>query len=260
MLGSKTLDALHRHVGEFVSADLPRPGVQAPPPTRLRIVGRSVFPFLGEGSFTPTGLGVGAEVTEAALGGHGMAPINFVLIRVAPGPNRAAAIRNVRTAFEHAHLCGLYNQCAISTTIRPTDVINYARIRSTPLVLAAVLAILAIGVLANLLVSSIRRRRRDFAILKTLGFRRRQISAAVAWQATTVVALALLVGLPVGTAAGRWVWSTFASNLGIVGDAHTPFVAFLVMIPAALVIANLIAAAPGLLASRLPASEVLRTE
>jgi ABC-type antimicrobial peptide transport system permease subunit len=259
-LGSKTLDALRLHVGEFVTAALPRPGLQAPPAKQMRIVGRSVFPFLGEGSFTPTGLGVGAEVTEDALGGHGKPPINFVLIRVAPGVDRGAEIRNVTTAFEQAHLCGDYNQCAISTTIRPTDVINYARVRSTPLALATVLAVLAIGVLANLLVSSIRRRRRDLAILKTLGFRRRQISAAVAWQATTVVTIALIIGLPVGTAAGRWVWSTFASNLGIPGDAHTPVVAFLVIIPSALLIANLIAAVPGLLASRLPASEVLRPD
>jgi ABC-type lipoprotein release transport system permease subunit len=259
-LGSKTLAALHRRVGDFVTAALPQPGPNAPPAKRLRIVGRAVFPFLGEGSFTPTGLGVGAEVTEDALGGHGQAPINFVLIRTVSGHDHAAAIRRVRAAFERAHLCGPYNQCAISTTIRPTDVLNYARIRNTPVALAAVLAILAVGVLANLLVSSIRRRRRDLAILKTLGFRRRQISAAVAWQASTVVVLALLIGLPLGTVAGRWVWSTFASNLGIPGDAHVPVLFFLVMIPTALVIGNLIAAAPGVLASRLPASEVLRSE
>ena len=129
---------------------------------------------------------------------------------------------SVTDALERAHLCTADNQCTVSTNIRPTDVLNYARIQRTPLVLAAVLALLAIGVLANLLVSSIRRRRHDIAILKTIGFRRRQVSAAVAWQATTVVGLALLVGLPVGVALGRWVWSTFATNLGIPVEPRTP--------------------------------------
>ena len=41
------------------------------------------------------------------------------------------------------------------------------------------------------LVSAVHRRRRDLALLKTLGFRRAQISATIAWQATTVAAAAI---------------------------------------------------------------------
>jgi hypothetical protein len=33
-----------------------------------RIVGRAVFPNFGQGSFTPTDLGEGAEITTAGLG------------------------------------------------------------------------------------------------------------------------------------------------------------------------------------------------
>ena len=45
--------------------------------------------------------------------------------------------------------------------------------------------VLAVAALGHTLVSSIRRRRRDLATLKTLGFTRGQVSATVAWQATT---------------------------------------------------------------------------
>ena len=121
------------------------------------------------------------------------------------------------------------------------------------------LALLATGVITNILVSSIRRRRRDLAILKTLGFARHQISAAVAWQATTLVALALLIGLPLGAALGREVWASFATNVGVPRNPHTPLHAFVIAIPVALTIGNVIAAIPGILARRVPPAEVLRT-
>ena len=143
---------------------------------------------------------------------------------------------------------------------RPVDILNYSRIQSTPLALAALLGLLALATVAHLLVTSIRRRRRDFAVLKTLGFVRRQVSAAVAWQATSLVALALLIGLPVGIAAGRWVWQLFAGQLGVPTEPRVPVSAVILAIPAALVVANLLAAGPGWVAGRLKPAPVLRTE
>src|SRR5205807_3638974 len=105
---------------------------------------------------------------------------------------------------------------------RPVDILNYSRVQGTPLALAGLLAVLAVATVAHLLVTSIRRRRRDLAVLKTLGFVRRQVSAAVAWQATTLVVLALLVGLPAGVAAGRWLWQVFAGRTGIAPDPRVP--------------------------------------
>jgi len=64
-----------------------------------------------------------------------------------------------------------------------------------------VVALLAVGTVAHALVGSVRR---DMAILKALGFVRGQVSAMVAWQATTFALVALLAGLPLGVAAGRW--------------------------------------------------------
>ena len=143
---------------------------------------------------------------------------------------------------------------------RPGDLENYARVRGTPLLLASLLAVMAFAALANTLVSSIRRRRRDLAILKTLGFFGRQVSATTAWQATTLAAAALLVGLPLGVAAGRVAWLAFARQLGVADDVRTPVLPILLAVPVTVLMANLVAALPALAAARTRPAAVLRTE
>ena len=100
----------------------------------------------------------------------------------------------------------------------------------------------------------------DLAIFKTLGFTRRQVRHAIAWQATTIAAIALLIGLPTGIAGGRWAWRVFATQLGVLPEPAVPLPTILIAIPAALVLANLIAAAPARAAARTQPATVLRTE
>lgn len=124
----------------------------------------------------------------------------------------------------------------------------------------AVMALLAAGTLVHVLVSAVRRRRRDLAILKTLGFTRRQTRSTVAWQATVLTAIALVVAVPVGLATGRWVWSRFADDLGIVDEPRVAWLAVAILIPAALVLANAIAALPARSAARTQPARILRSE
>ncbi len=253
-LGTKTLARTHRRVGQTVMVAFPG-GTRRP----FRVVGRAVFPFFGQGSFTPTGLGDGAAALDPRpdlTGG-----LQFALVAMAPGPSRPDDIARLARNLEASGICPAGQGCHGAVTAqRPADVSNYARIKSTPLALAGVLAVLALATVIQYLVTSIRRRRRDLAVLKTLGFVRRQVSAAVAWQASIVVALALLVGLPLGVAAGRWVWLVFAARLGVAPEPQIPLLAVLVSIPVALVIANAVAAVPGWMAGRLRPAPVLRTE
>ena len=60
------------------------------------------------------------------------------------------------------------------------------------------LAALAVGTLTHVLLTGVRRRRRDLAVLKALGLTRAQLQGAVAWEATALAAAALLVGDPAG--------------------------------------------------------------
>ena len=72
--------------------------------------------------------------------------------------------------------------------------------------------------------------------------------------------IALLIGLPVGVAVGRWTWRAFAEQLGILPDPIFPLLAVLIAVLSALFLANLIAALPGRSAARTQAALVLRSE
>jgi len=89
---------------------------------------------------------------------------------------------------------------------------------------------------------------------------RGQVRLTVAWQSLFLSAAALLVGVPIGVAAGRWTWTTFADRVGVVPQARIPLLAVLIVIPAALVLANLVGVLPARSAARTQPAMVLRTE
>jgi len=86
------------------------------------------------------------------------------------------------------------------------------------------------------------------------------LSATVASQATTVAAVGLLAGVPLGLGAGRFIYNLFADNLGVVSDVVTPVGITVLVVPAAIVLANLVAALPGWTAARTRPALVLRAE
>jgi ABC-type antimicrobial peptide transport system permease subunit len=129
-----------------------------------------------------------------------------------------------------------------------------------PLVLAGLLAFLAVASATHALFVTIRRRRRDLAVLKTLGFTRRQVSSSIAWQATTIGLAALVIGIPLGLVLGRVGWTLLANELGAVAEPIWPVGAALLAVPVTLVFVNLLAYFPGRLAARTRPAAVLRSE
>ena len=125
---------------------------------------------------------------------------------------------------------------------------------------AGLLGLLAVAALASTVATSVRRRRRDLAMLKVLGFVRSQVWATVAWQSSTLAVVAGLLGLPLGIAAGRRAWDVFADRLGVPPQPVTPLVAIAVLVPVLLVLANVVAAVPGRVAARMRPADALRTE
>lgn len=241
-LGTKTLRDLHRSVGDTVRAEAADGSA-----IRLRIVGRTVLPALDLNA--TLGIGTGAALTLEGLRtlDPGAEP-SFFVVDLAPR-SRAEPVR--RRYGDVASLLGAQ---------LPGDISSYEKVRGTPLVLTGVLALLGIGVLVHGLVTSVNRRRRDLAVLKAVGFSRRQVSATVAWHATTVALVAVALGTVLGTAAGRAVWTRFAGNLGSSAGATIPALALALLALATIVIANLVSALPARTAARTAPALVLRAE
>jgi hypothetical protein len=82
--------------------------------------------------------------------------------------------------------------------------------------------------------------------------------AAVAWQASVILVVATLIGVPLGVAAGHWEWGAFATSLGAVPVTVVPVPALLAGFGVLLVAGNLLAAGPGAVAARTPPAAVLR--
>ena len=130
---------------------------------------------------------------------------------------------------------------------------------SLPLQLSILFGFAAFATLVHVLLTSVRRRRRDLAILQTLGFKRRQVAATVAWQSLILASLALAFGVPLGMLLGRLGWSAFAYRLGVVNEpVLSPY--SILVIPITLVAALLVSLGPGLVARRVKPAAVLKAE
>jgi predicted lysophospholipase L1 biosynthesis ABC-type transport system permease subunit len=254
-LGASTMRATHAAIGRTVDVVLDQ-AQGHPMPVRMRVVGTVIVP---PNPFLATRLGEGAAITvpgylridPSATEQSRSLPF---LVRFAPGVSRDAGLAAVMNDMR-----GLPNPFIVASE-RPGNVTSLARIADVPVLLSGLLALVAIGTFAHTLVSFTIRRRRDLAILKTLGFVPPQLRSAVAWQATTLAAIALLIGLPSGIAGGRWGWRLFAGQLGVLPDPVVPLAAIFVAVPTALALANLVAALPGRAAARTQPATVLRDE
>ncbi len=239
LLASKTMEGLGVGIGDELVA---RHGSRS---ERLRVVGRGVIPEIAE-----LRLGHGAYLTLQGLRRIVPdAPRNAFFVRFSPTADPARANERLSSRFG-----------PLPTPVKPQDLANLSRVGGTPFAISALMATLALATLAHVLVVTIRRRRRDFAVLVSLGFVKGQITRAVAWQATTVAAFALPVGIPLGVAAGRWIWRVFADGLGVAPGPVLPIRPLLLIVPVTLVVANAVAAIPGLLAARLQPATALATE
>lgn len=96
--------------------------------------------------------------------------------------------------------------------------------------------------------------------LKTLGLVRRELTRVVVWQAATVVAAGIVVGVPLSIALGRFLWTLFATQLDVVPSPVVPALDVLLIAAGALVAAVVVALALGRAAARTPAAALLRAE
>jgi putative ABC transport system permease protein len=142
----------------------------------------------------------------------------------------------------------------------PSDIAALRRLRATPIVLAALLVILIAATVVHALVLAIRRRRHDVAVLQCVGMRPGQIVRSSLWQATTIAALAVVVGVPVGVIVGRWSWTVLADVLGVFQQPTVPVSIVVAVAVAVLVAVNVAGILPGWRSSHRHPALALRTE
>ena len=214
VLGAATLAGLHKHVGDTVMAS----GLSTKP-VRLRIVGTATMPTVGgSGTSLHAEMGTGAllsyKLIPAAsrneLGNLPTGP-NAIFVRFRSDVNRSDALRALNRIAMKLSLPTNYG-VEVRSVQRPAEIVNYRSMTTTPMYLGATLAVGAVSALALTLMTSVRRRQRDLALLKTLGFTRRQLAAVVAWQSTIAVSIGTIVGVPVGIVVGRALWDLFAAR------------------------------------------------
>jgi hypothetical protein len=264
VLGPSTLSQLHKHVGDTVEGSYATciggercPGAKTR--TKLRIVGTATMPAVGPSLGLHVSMGTGAIVSEAFIPRENrVAGVNAIFVRLRAGSNPATALtalRRVATSLSTSDV----SVSALSVQ-RPAEIVNYRSMGDTPVILGAALAVGAFAALALTLIASVRRRRRDLALLKVLGFRRRQLSAVVSWQATVAVVIGIVIGIPLGVSIGRALWDLFAREIDAVPHPTAPALAITLVAVGALILANAVALLPGLQAARTRTAVLLRDE
>jgi hypothetical protein len=217
--------------------------------SRMRVVGRGVL----AASFSSTArLGQGAVILHDDA--RRLAPgtqASDAVLRLAPGTDSGAFVDRLSRRL---------GELFVLPRREPLDIVDFGRVRGLPLILAGVLGALAAATLAHVLGSAVRRRRRDLAVLKTLGFVRSQVRTMVLAQALTYATIGLLVGLPLGVAAGRFAWNVFAERQGILSEVVVPVPALLLVIPGAAILCAALAVLPARRAAATRPATVLRTE
>ena len=262
VLGAETLGQLHKKVGDTVEV-----AYGTTSPKTLRIVGTETMPAIGvAGVSGHLSIGTGAEadyhlIPASVRNSFGNVPAgpNSVFVRLKPGANPTVAQRGLTRIANELGRPTNYGVTLVGVQ-RPAEIVNYRSMGSTPAILGFALASGAVVALGLTLVASVRRRRRDLAMLKTIGLTGRQLAECVAWQAAVAVGVGVVVGIPLGIVVGRWIWTLFADQIYAISQPTVPVGWMAVIGAGALVLAMLVALVPGRIAARTPAALLLRTE
>jgi len=261
VLGTATLTALHKHVGDTVTLSN---SITAP--TELRIVGTATMPTVGQAGALHTTMGTGAlldyHLIPASLRNAFKSPVagpEAIFVRVKPGANATAALQSLQRIAATPSVAA-DGQVSVLSVQHPAEIVNYRSMGTTPALLGAALAIGAVAALTLTLVASVRRRRRELALLKTLGFTRRDLAAVIAWQSTIAVSIGVVIGVPVGVLLGRSLWDFFARAIHAVPEPTVPGLTIALIAVGALALANLVAAIPALQAAHTPTAVLLHAE
>ena len=233
-LGARTMADEGLSIGE--SIEIQPATSRADNSSRVTIVGTTV---VNDNFGNNPGRG-GVVVPEWIERHAGEVTMDPYVVRLQPG----ADVEQFQRQLESVATAG------VSGPVRQGAIRNLERVGWVPFLLAVLVGVLAVASLAHALVLSVRRQRSQLAILKSLGFRRAQVRAAVACHASVLAGAAAIIGAPLGLIIGRWGWRVVADGLGVASPPVTPILAVITIVVGALLVANLVAAYPAWQAAR----------
>jgi ABC-type lipoprotein release transport system permease subunit len=247
-LGATTLDALGKQLGDSVRV---REDVKV---KRYRIVGQVVFPSPTSGDAQP--LADGAAITEAGAARLVPSEENLntnIVARFADGVDPAQLPKGRNGLVETKRL-----RAELSNV--PVEIARLQQVDALPTILGGLLALLATAAVGHAIVLGVRRRRRDLAVLRTLGFERSQVRTTVLCQASTHAVLGLLVGIPLGIVVGQRVWRAIADGLGVSAISSLSVLALLALAVATILVTTVIGGLVARAAIRTSPAMVFRSE
>jgi ABC-type lipoprotein release transport system permease subunit len=242
VVGPATADALGVGVGDVL-----RVGARD---EELRVVGTALFPSDVHAEFDE-GIWLAPEDYDTLVPAHDEVD-RYLVVRFDAGAEGAGltALESAVAPFQ-----GFGGPVEL-----PPELTNLREVLPLPKLLAVFLAVLALAALLHVLASTTRARAGEFAVLRALGLTRRSTRLIVNVQATAVFLIGLVLGAPLGVAAGRVAWSAVARRVPLQVSNPIALVALVLLVPATLLLAQLIALLPGRRVARLHPAEVLRAE
>jgi hypothetical protein len=240
-----TLHRLHLRVGDVV-----RVGAQR---RNLHVVGSALLPATSHTDYDESAWMTRAALDDVVPPGSPAADQieDWVLVRWKPGTDTAAALQR---------FSGLDPQYFVMPVELPAAVVSLGQLRVLPLALAIFFALLAAATVSHALVTTVRRRNRDLAILRAIGFTRRETRIAIGGQATLLAIGGLVLGIPLGILVGRAVWKQLAVSFPVIYVPPLALVGVLLIVPVAIVVVNALAAGPAHAATRIRPAQALHTE
>lgn len=224
--------------------------------TELEVVGQGVFTGVVDLPVIDEGAGVAAQTLAGITDPDTDGSFGTWLARLGPGTD-VADLAPPFAAADHKT-----NEQAVQelTPVTPDEFDRLAEVRSLPWLLAALLGVLAIATMASMLIVTVRRQRRDLAVLRAVGIAGGGVRRIVSVQALVVSAMGLVVGVPLGIVIGRVAWMSVARGLGVVVYTSVPVLWLLAIVVAVIAVDLVSSLLPARSAARLRPAETLRSE
>src|SRR5439155_22719551 len=215
------------------------------------VVGRVALPVLNtDVDRVAEGVLMTRPGLDAVIGSDSDPELSLV-VRFAPGTKQDAGLQTLTRRF---------GPNIFATPSEPRELTNMRSVRGMPNVIGGLLAGMAVVTIGHLLVVGVRRRGTELGVLRAIGFRPRQIRAALRWQASTMAGVALALGVPAGLIVGNVAWTAIATQLGVVDITVLRGLAVAAVAIGLILVSLVLAIPPGRRAGNLSPAAALRVD